>query len=445
LPLAANPFVDYHIHERERLAYGMFCGETVMGMRINRLERLVAGALLVLVAFTAAPIRAADNEDDFRARALRLNEITGDDSIRGEIVMLLDDAPGSKKLLAVAAKMVKEKEQPFNINATFILAATARGLKDLETSEKFYRLNAEQAKKLESGDKLSRAYLGLTGLLTENKKYEECEKLCKEILEQMGGRAKLGQQFPYLQRMVLAMVKQGRTEEALKLANRLVDQTKSNPAALELLGMVQRESGDYDEAVKTYEKLLSNLTKEKGVKEEELKEFTHRYRLILSVIYQDLDNVDKATEHLKVLLADDPDNPTYNNNLGYLWASHDKNLDEAEKMIRKALDEDRKQRRKIPDLKPEDDKDSSAYLDSLGWVLFKKKKPKEALPYLLEAVKEEEGKHVEIYDHLGEVYMALGQKADAIDAWKKGVEVAGPSKAEQQRKQEVAKKLKAQE
>jgi tetratricopeptide (TPR) repeat protein len=417
-----------------------------MEMRIDRRGRFVAVALLVLVAFTGAATRAADNEDELRGRALKLNDITGDDAIRGQIVMFLDDGPGTKKLLAVAAKMAKEKEQPFNINATFILAATARGLKDIETSEKFYRLNAEQAKKLESGDKLSRAYLGLTGLLTENKKYEECEKLCKEILEQMGGRAKLGQQFPYLQRMVVAMVKQGRTEEALKIANRLVDQTKGSIGALELLGLVQREAGNYDEAVKTYEKLLSELSKQKGIKDEELKEFTHRYRLILSVIYQDLDDVDKATEHLKVLLADDPDNPTYNNNLGYLWASHDKNLDEAEKMIRKALDEDRKQRRKEnPDLKPEDDKDSSAYLDSLGWVLFKKKKPKEALPHLLEAVKEEEGKHVEIYDHLGEVYMALGQKTEAVAAWKKGLEVAGSSKAEQQRKQEVEKKLKAQE
>jgi tetratricopeptide (TPR) repeat protein len=416
-----------------------------MGMLANRPVRFWAAALLMIAAWTAAPTRA-DEETDLRARALKLNDITGDNAMRGQIITFLDDAPGTKKLLALAVKMAKEKEQPFNINATYVLATAARGLKDLETSEKFYRLNAEQAKKLESGDKLSRAYLGLTGLLTENKKYEECEKLCKEILEQMGTRATLGRQFPYLQRMVLAMVKQGRTEEAVKIANRLVEQTKSNPAALELLGTVQREAGNFDEAVKTYEKLLADLSKEKGIKEEELKAFTHRYRLVLSVIYQDLDNVDKATEHLKVLLADEPDNPTYNNNLGYLWASHDKNLDEAEKMIRKALEEDRKQRRKEnPDIKPEEDKDSAAYLDSLGWVLFKKKKPKEALPFLLEAVKDEEGRHVEIYDHLGEVHLALGQKAEAIAAWKKGVEAAGPSKTEQQRRQEVEKKLKANE
>jgi len=149
---------------------------------------------------------------------------------------------------------------------------------------------------------------------------------------------------------------------------------------------------------------------------------------------------------LKALLVKDPDNPSYLNDLGYIWADHDKNLDEAEKLIRKALDEDRKQRRKAnPDIKPEEDKDIGAYLDSLGWVLFKQKKYKEAKKYLLQAIETEDGKHVEIYDHLGETHLALGEKAEAIAAWKKGVEVAGPSKREQERKSVVEKKLKAQE
>ena len=45
-----------------------------------------------------------------------------------------------------------------------VLATVARAVKDIKTSEKFYRLNVEQAKKLKSGQKLSQAYLGLTGL-----------------------------------------------------------------------------------------------------------------------------------------------------------------------------------------------------------------------------------------------------------------------------------------
>ena len=89
--------------------------------------------------------------------------------------------------------------------------------------------------------------------------------------------------------------------------------------------------------------------------------------------------MDKAADQLKALLVREPDNPTYNNDLGYIWADHDMNLAESEKLIRKAIDDDRRTRRKAnPDLKPELDKDNAAYLDSLGWVLFKQKKYKEA-------------------------------------------------------------------
>jgi uncharacterized protein HemY len=154
--------------------------------------------------------------------------------------------------------------------------------------------------------------------------------------------------------------------------------------------------------------------------------------------------VDKAAEQLKALLAREPDNATYNNDLGYIWADHDMKLEESERLIRKAIEEDRKARRKAnPGLKPELDKDNPAYLDSLGWVLFKQKKYKEAKKYLEEAVQAEQGKHLEIYDHLGDVHKALGEKAAAVKAWKEGLKVAGTSARDKQRKAEVEKKLKA--
>ena len=113
-------------------------------------------------------------------------------------------------------------------------------------------------------------------------------------------------------------------------------------------------------------------------------------------------------------------------------------------MIRKAIDEDRKLRKKDKELRPEEDKDNAAYLDSLGWVLFKKKKYKEAKEELLKAVQDKKsGQHIEIYDHLGDVCMELGEKDQAIAAWKKGLESATSSKRDQKRKAEVEKKMKA--
>ena len=70
----------------------------------------------MLVLAAGAMIRAADDDTALRKRALALNEITGDDPIRGEIRVLTDDKDGTKKLLAVALKMAKEKDPPFNFN-----------------------------------------------------------------------------------------------------------------------------------------------------------------------------------------------------------------------------------------------------------------------------------------------------------------------------------------
>ena len=120
--------------------------------------------------------------------------------------------------------------------------------------------------------------------------------------------------------------------------------------------------------------------------------------------------IEKAASQLQELLKDEPDNATYHNDLGYIWADHDMKLDEAEKLIRKALDLDKEERLKInPSAKPEELQRNAAYLDSLGWVLFKKKKYKEALEPLLEAIKQEEGQHVEIFDHVGDVYSSFGE------------------------------------
>ena len=57
--------------------------------------------------------------------------------------------------------------------------------------------------------------------------------------------------------------------------------------------------------------------------------------------------------------------------------------------------------------------DNGAYLDSLAWVLYKKKQYKEAKEILLKAVEDKESQHIEIYDHLGDVYLVLGEREAA--------------------------------
>src|SRR5260370_42271951 len=91
--------------------------------------RLCLATMLVLAAGTM--IRAADDDAALRKRILALNEITGEDPIRGEIRLLTDDKEGTKKLLAVALKMPKEKDPPFNFNSAWILRVAAEDAKDV--------------------------------------------------------------------------------------------------------------------------------------------------------------------------------------------------------------------------------------------------------------------------------------------------------------------------
>src|SRR5262249_9717003 len=206
------------------------------------------------------------------------------------------------------------------------------------------------------------------------------QKVCQEFMElDLKDDPQLDKDLePYrvgvVRRLVRCMVRQNDVDKAKDLMERLIKAQPENWLNLELKASVLREINDFEGAVKVYETVLNRIEKDERLTKDEKKDFAADIKYALSGVYIDLNKVDKATELLEGLLKDDPDNPTYNNDLGYILADHDMKLDEAEKMIRKALEEDRKLRKKDnPDLKPEDDKDNASYLDSLGWGLFNKK------------------------------------------------------------------------
>jgi tetratricopeptide (TPR) repeat protein len=431
---------------------------------------LVAAALLT---WTGSACTAPSNGDDesLRTQVQKLNRLTGDDPVNGEFRLLLADVNGSKKLLGAAKAMVQKKPQAFSYYGAFILGQLAEELRDLAASESFFRVCIGQARKLQSSRKLSQSYLSLIALHYDNKQYEASAKVCQEFLELKAPAGKprlyllaaktdeepepvfleledydpVRRQKPGVHRLLIqAIARQGKHQEALKLANTLIKAHPGDWLDLQLKGWVLREAGDYQEAAKVHEDVLARIARDKELEPEERDRYTESNRYTLSNIFIELKKVDKAAEQLQALLAKKPDDPTYNNDLGYIWADNGMKLEEAEKLIRKALEEDRKRRQKEKedDPKTKDDRDNGAYLDSLGWVLYKQKKYKEAKEVMLKAVEDKDSQHIEIYDHLGDVLWALQEKDKAIQAWKKGLELVGNSKRDQQRKAEVEAKLK---
>jgi len=412
---------------------------------LNYFSRLsLLSTLLVLAGFLSVEAAApAPSEPDLRKQALALNEITGTDPLQGALNGMLAKPEQTKKLLAVALKMSKQKPQPFNRNASYVLAIAAENLKQIDISAAFYRIYALQSLKVYSERGVAAAYVGLIQMYTDNKRYADSEKVCKEFLELKGDDNIQRFKMLVLRRMVLAQAKQGKINDALRIIDNLIKVDPENWLTRHLKGGVLREAGKYEEAAKVYEDVIERIDKDENVKEKDKAEFVDEIRYTLSGVYIDLKKVDKAAEQLQTLLKKDENNPTYNNDLGFIWADNDMKLDEAEKLVRKAIEEEKKLRKKVGVPKSEDH-DNAAYLDSLGWVLYKKKKYKEALEPLKEAIKQEEGQHLEIYDHLAEVYVGLGEKDKALEAWKKGLTCPPVSKRDEQRKIEVEKKIKQQ-
>ena len=305
---------------------------------------------------------------------------------------------------------------------------------------------------------------GLIDLYADTKRYDEAVDACREFLSIKGNDSVNRLKPAVVASMVQSLTAQKKIDEALKLLTGLVKAEESVGGwwFLQLQGEVEFAAERFDEAAKTYETVLERMQKDEDVGEEEKAASILRTRYVLSGVYTEMGAIDKAEEQLEVLLKEKPDDPSYNNDLGYLWADHDKNLKKAEKMIRKAIEVDAKQRHSGPakvqeeSEEPEegstdrgveqgDDTPCAAYLDSMGWVLFKEKKYAEAMEYLLQAVNQKEGQDVETFGPLGTVYEAVGEHEDAKRAYEQAIEAAGTSKRDQRHKAVIEKKLEAME
>jgi len=126
----------------------------------------------------------------------------------------------------------------------------------------------------------------------------------------------------------------------------------------------------------------------------------------LGSIYYDLKDYSASEKEFKAAIKLKPDYHEALNFLGYFYLEQDRYIDKAGGLIRKALSFD-----------PE----NGAYIDSLGWFYFKKGKFKEALSHLEKATSFLSDPV--IYEHLGDVFMKLGNRDSAKLNWEKSLKL----------------------
>lgn len=116
---------------------------------------------------------------------------------------------------------------------------------------------------------------------------------------------------------------------------------------------------------------------------------------------------DKATELFKKSIQLDPaDAAEAYNYLGFMWADQNTHLDEAENYIKRAL---------------EADPENGAYLDSLGWLHFRRGQYEQALAELLSAAQALKADDSTVFEHIGDVYSMLNQIPKALEYWQKSL------------------------
>ena len=191
-------------------------------------------------------------------------------------------------------------------------------------------------------------------------------------------------------------------DRAVKL---LDDARRRFPGAPEIvyyLGIAQREAKQSQQAVATFEEALH----EAQIEEDD--DFVNaKFYFNYGAAAEQAGLYNKAADLLRKSIALDPENSAEASNyLGYMWADHNMNLDEAETMIRRAL---------------QSEPNNASYLDSLGWVEFRKGQFDRALDDLLRAVKAAGREDAVVFEHIGDTYLKLNRTPEALEAWQKAL------------------------
>ena len=135
-------------------------------------------------------------------------------------------------------------------------------------------------------------------------------------------------------------------------------------------------------------------------------------RYARALVAAELGRIDLAEKDLRLILAEQPDNATALNALGYTLADQTDRYLEAEALIKQAYA-----------LQPED----ASITDSMGWVAFRLGRLSEAEEFLSRAWTLDN--NPEIAAHLGEVLWQQGKRDQAREIWQKGMEVDNANKS----------------
>jgi tetratricopeptide (TPR) repeat protein len=282
-------------------------------------------------------------------------------------VEVLDGArkqPGAEPRLNFYAGLVYERMRSWQ-KAAEAFAAVARDVGDL-----FHEARLHRAMCLSNLGQHARALELLRKGLEERADYDALVPALGRALERAG---------------------QGKEAEALML-KALVERPASE--TVEALASLYERQGRVGEAVAVLNQALVRHPRDELL------------LYALAALYEKKGEVQKSLDKMRAVLELNPENANAMNFIGYTLADKSLDLDEAERLLGKALE-----------LRP----DSGAFLDSLGWLYFRRGDFGRAVSTLEKATALAPGEST-IEEHLGDAYVKSTRRSEAADAYRRALE-----------------------
>ncbi|MBR1543396.1 MAG: tetratricopeptide repeat protein [Muribaculaceae bacterium] len=177
-----------------------------------------------------------------------------------------------------------------------------------------------------------------------------------------------------------------------------------NPDSIELYRYVAPaylEMKEYDKALATYDQALGMV---------DSTDLTTRSVLVggKGDVYFSRGDSAQAFKCYDEAIELNPSNYGILNNYAYFLAESDKELDKAESMAARAVNAN-----------PQ----NSTFIDTYAWVFYKKGDYKMALLYIRSALNNDDGENEELVEHYGDILWMDGSHDEAVEQWKKALEM----------------------
>jgi tetratricopeptide (TPR) repeat protein len=334
-----------------------------------------------------------ESEDDLQKLPPDVRELV--EHYQGELKALAEDSGALDSMMQAGRDMESAEPAEIDLAQAYMLGKVAIEAKRTEDVVHFYKLTISML-----NNPTLDVYRELGEYLIDQKQYTQSAEVFREAADHP---AFAEARWIFLYFLTYPLEFDGKTDEALAVIAEARGSQPDNPQLHFQEAWIHYHAQQWDKAEALFKEVIDQYKSDP-----DNERLVRNSQFSLSNVYVQRGDKEEGEKVLEDVLKEAPDDPQANNDLGYLYADDNKNLDRAKAMIEKALAAE-----------PE----NPAYLDSMGWVLYRLEQYAEARTHLEKAIAQENGEDSTIYDHYGDVLEKLGEQKAAVKAWTKALEL----------------------